>query len=86
MANPYADFGFAEEDVVGSGLIDASALLTDLAAAPGPAPVPSPAASGSVTLAATGATPDVPLLAAAMLALLAGAAATAAHRRAARRG
>jgi hypothetical protein len=38
VANPYAAFGFADEDVSGAGLIDAAALLAALPVPSGPVP------------------------------------------------
>ncbi|MCS5497062.1 S8 family serine peptidase [Cnuibacter physcomitrellae] len=86
LVNPYAEFGFADEDVVGSGLVDASALLADLAVAPAPTPSPSAAgAASAAALAATGAPAPWPLLAAASAALAAGAGAFGVRRRMSRR-
>lgn len=61
LANPYSAWGFADEDVVGAGLLDSVALLEALPAPspPGPTPAPTPVpdvASGpSARLADTGA-------------------------------
>ncbi|ARJ04168.1 hypothetical protein GCM10010988_28970 [Cnuibacter physcomitrellae] len=84
LANPYAEFGFADEDVVGSGLIDASALLAELAVAPAPSPSPSDVAS-TAALAATGAPAPWALLVAASAVLAAGAAVVGVRRRMSRR-
>ena len=89
LSNPYAFFGFADENVTGAGLLDADALLASLGVTPAPTPEPSPTADPTMSpapspsaaptpaaaLAATGAEGDVSALSAAALLLLLGLAA-----------